>query len=142
MSLSLSQEQSSVLDAVLLSSEKVQTLGGYAGTGKTTLIKAISERVDIEVATPTWKAALVLRSKGFPDAVTIHSLMLKATRDDDGNLTFEEDREKALRMARADKNKLLVIDESSMVTKYQYDLICQNWAGKILFVGDTREISL
>ena len=140
MSISLSQEQSSILDAVLLSSEKVQTLGGYAGTGKTTLIKAISERVDIEVATPTWKAALVLRGKGFPDAITIHSLMLKPTKDDEGNLKFEEDRDKALRMARADKNKLLVIDESSMVTQYQYDLICQNWAGKILFVGDHGQL--
>lgn len=140
MSISLSQEQSSILDAVLLSDEKVQTLGGYAGTGKTTLIKAISERVDIEVATPTWKAALVLRGKGFPHAITIHSLMLKPTKDDEGNLKFEEDAEKALRMARADKNKLLVIDEASMVTQYQFDLICQNWAGKILFVGDHGQL--
>ena len=55
-------------------------LFGYAGTGKTTLAKHIAEDVDGEVAfgAYTGKAALVLRSKGCPDASTIHSMIYRS----------------------------------------------------------------
>lgn len=53
------------------------TLGGYAGTGKTTVIKALVGRVgkdDVKVCAFTGKAASVLQSKGV-DATTMHRLM-------------------------------------------------------------------
>jgi exodeoxyribonuclease-5 len=53
------------------------TLGGYAGTGKTTVIKAIVNDVGttkVKVAAFTGKAASVLKSKGV-EATTLHRLV-------------------------------------------------------------------
>lgn len=55
------------------------TLGGYAGTGKTTLIRALVEfckqqRLRVVVVSFTGKAVSVLLSKGIP-AQTLHSLL-------------------------------------------------------------------
>lgn len=53
------------------------SLGGYAGTGKTTLAKHIAANFGGEVrfAAFTGKAASVLRQKGCPGATTIHKLI-------------------------------------------------------------------
>ena len=52
---------------------KEQTLGGYAGTGKTTLIKYLTQFYPkFGVCAYTCKASNVLRKKGMP-ASTIHS---------------------------------------------------------------------
>ncbi len=59
-------------------SETRLTLGGYAGTGKTTIIKEILRQLGEErvaVCAFTGKAAYVLRSKGVQQAQTIHSLI-------------------------------------------------------------------
>lgn len=58
------------------------TLFGPAGTGKTTIAKAISERVseredDVAFCAPTGKAALVLQRKGVTHAQTVHSLIYR-----------------------------------------------------------------
>jgi len=52
-------------------------LFGYAGTGKTTLLKEIPEQVKGKVlfAAPTGKAASVLQDKGCSGASTIHKLI-------------------------------------------------------------------
>ena len=56
---------------------QVFRLFGYAGTGKTTLARHLSESVEGETAFGafTGKAALVMRSKGCTDARTIHSMI-------------------------------------------------------------------
>jgi len=53
------------------------SLGGYAGTGKTTLARYVAENHggDVAFAAFTGKAASVLRSKGCPGATTIHKLI-------------------------------------------------------------------
>lgn len=53
------------------------SLGGYAGTGKTTLAKHIAANHGGEVrfAAFTGKAASVLRAKGCAGATTIHKLI-------------------------------------------------------------------
>lgn len=53
------------------------SLGGYAGTGKTTLAKHIAANHggEVKFAAFTGKAASVLRSKGCPNATTIHKLI-------------------------------------------------------------------
>lgn len=55
---------------------------GYAGTGKTTIAKALAELVDGDTifCAFTGKAAHVLQTKGCPNAQTIHSLIY-ITRD-------------------------------------------------------------
>lgn len=61
-------------------------LGGYAGTGKTTLAKHIAENQggEVKFAAFTGKAASVLLSKGCPGATTIHKLMYQAKGDSQG----------------------------------------------------------
>lgn len=53
------------------------SLGGYAGTGKTTLAKHIAEGFggEVKFGAFTGKAASVLRKKGCPNATTIHKLI-------------------------------------------------------------------
>ena len=53
-------------------------LGGYAGTGKTTLARHLAEGVDsVAYAAYTGKAALQLQKSGIPNASTVHSLIYK-----------------------------------------------------------------
>lgn len=63
--------------------DRVLRIGGYAGTGKTTLAKVIYKRNrDGAACAFTGKAASVLRSKGIP-ATTIHKLIYKFSKRDD-----------------------------------------------------------
>ena len=63
--------------------ERYTTIAGYAGVGKSTLIKFIISALDIpqdRVAyiAYTGKAAQVLRNKGCPNAMTAHKFLYKA----------------------------------------------------------------
>lgn len=86
----LSKDQMQALDAVFswlkgTSSQPLFYLGGYAGTGKTTLAKEIVSLAqkdgldNILILAPTGKAAEVLNSKGL-FAQTIHSGIYRANR--------------------------------------------------------------
>jgi exodeoxyribonuclease V len=60
---------------------QVFAIRGLAGTGKTTLIAPLrdllrSRGLESSVGSPTHRAAMILRSKGIPDASTVHSLAL------------------------------------------------------------------
>ena len=60
--------------------EKYTTIAGYAGTGKSTLVKFIINALQVDptkvaYATFTGKAAEVLRKKGNPNAMTLHRLL-------------------------------------------------------------------
>jgi exodeoxyribonuclease V len=77
----LTQSQAAALETILGAVEsgdsRLLSLAGSAGTGKTTLIKGIWEKlladgVDVVVATPTNKAAQVLESKGIKPAKTFY----------------------------------------------------------------------
>lgn len=87
-------------------------LGGFAGTGKTTLAKRLAADVRGKVfyGAFTGKAALVLRSKGCDGASTIHSMIYKPREDVPGVTEFVLNREAPVKDA-----KLVVIDEVSMV---------------------------
>jgi exodeoxyribonuclease-5 len=111
-------------------------LFGYAGTGKTTLARHIAEGVDGEVAfgAYTGKAALVLRTKGCPDASTIHSLIYRSRESDEGGPQFVLNRSSAA--AKAD---LIVIDECSMVDQeLGRDLL--SFGRPILVLGDPAQL--
>lgn len=55
------------------------TLGGLAGTGKTTLVREIMTWRSCSVVAFTGKAAFVLRTKGVIEAQTLHSLIYQPT---------------------------------------------------------------
>ena len=77
----LDEHQSKAIDIIrdrYKQKEPVTVISGYAGTGKSTIIKYFVEGMHIEnkvvYVTYTGKAALVLRKKGLP-AITIHRLI-------------------------------------------------------------------
>jgi exodeoxyribonuclease-5 len=111
-------------------------LFGYAGTGKTTLAKHIAEGVDGEVAfgAYTGKAALVLRTKGCPDASTIHSLIYRSRESDEGGPQFVLNRQ-----SPAAKASLIIIDECSMVDEeLGRDLL--SFGRPVLVLGDPAQL--
>ena len=98
-------------------------LGGYAGTGKTTLSRAMMGP-GVIFAAFTNKAVKVLRSKGIAPVYTLHSLLytpiefVETEEDASGEivretrrLAFEPNPREELLTA-----KLLVVDEASMVS--------------------------
>ncbi len=75
----LTPQQQQVLDSVkefMNSDASVFIICGYAGTGKTTMVKQIAEYIsesrDVALMAPTGRAARVLKNKTGYDATTIH----------------------------------------------------------------------
>jgi exodeoxyribonuclease V len=79
--LELTREQKDVVEASVSdvkSGATDTTVGGYAGTGKSTIMRHIYGRFKVPaVCAPTGRAASVLRRKGLGHASTIHSLIYR-----------------------------------------------------------------
>lgn len=115
-------------------SAQVFRLFGYAGTGKSTLIKHLTSQIGGEVlyAAYTGKAAAVLRKKRLRNATTIHRLIY--TPSDAARSGFILNQQSDVRRAA-----LVVIDECSMVNdKVGKDL--ESFGKKILVVGDPYQL--
>ena len=105
-----------------LDGEKYTVISGYAGTGKSTLVKFITQSlpnidpdIDVVYATFTGKAAQVLISKGNRNAMTLHRLLYESIPKPDG--TF-------LRRPRLNIDfSIVVVDEVSMAPKEMMDLL-------------------
>lgn len=131
----LTPEQLAAVDQVLAwyrerPAEQTLTLGGYAGTGKTTLVKHILKVQPAVVLAPTGKAAQVLRRKGVP-AATCHSWLYEPPdEDENGELVWT-------RLAKS--AAFVIVDESSMIaTEIYQDLLATG--ARILFVGDHGQL--
>src|SRR5262245_45897619 len=135
----LTDEQASALSRLLEFSNQVQTLGGYAGTGKTMLIKhLVRELPRFAVCAFTGKAANVLRRKGVP-ASTIHSLIyqpVEVTRfDKSGKIV------KVVEFVRREQLPCsgVIVDEASMVSREIHDdLVAYDLP--LIFVGDHGQL--
>jgi exodeoxyribonuclease-5 len=151
--LNLSKTQSEVISSILdwFSQSKYQyiTLGGYAGTGKTTILGHITQRlhskdkgIRIAFCSFTGKASRVLdRKLKESDAVfdtdyigTIHRLIYRAIVDENQNIIgWEKIPKEELRYS------LIVVDEASMVTEDIWsDLL--SFDIPILAVGDHGQL--
>ena len=112
----------------------VQTLGGYAGTGKTRLLTALAERLpDWCVCAFTGKAASVLRRRGVK-AETIHSCVYRPVEDEDGRFD-------GFRLRTPDEFHYagILVDEASMVGKEIYrDLL--SFGKPIIAFGDHGQL--
>lgn len=127
-------------------------LSGAAGTGKTylttQLVKELSKKYKITVTAPTHKALKVLRKNlsyyrtSNVATKTIHAFL---------NIKLMVDYDKGIQKFVPDKTKLdqscadiLIIDESSMVSKelYEYilDAVNANRVKSVLFVGDYYQL--
>jgi exodeoxyribonuclease V len=123
------------------SSNQTFFLAGYAGTGKSTLVQYVIEKLGLRLnrvafACYTGKAALVLTQKanGQYRASTIHRLIYKLDVDTKGKPRFiKKDKEELAHI------KLIVIDEASMVDgQIMQDL--KSFDKKILFIGDQGQL--
>ena len=110
---------------------KQQTLGGYAGTGKTTLIKYLRQFFpDYGVCAYTGKAANVLRRKGVGGATTIHSRIYKPFFQD-GKVYFDLNPDPGC--------DGFIVDEASMVSEEIYEDLC-SYDMPMIFVGDHGQL--
>jgi exodeoxyribonuclease V len=108
------------------------TLGGLAGTGKTTLIAHLADEwPDTATLAVCGKAAHVLRSKGV-DAQTVHSLLYVPMRCVGSRLKFVK------RLDLGDV-RTIICDEASMVNAELFrDLL--SFGLPVLFVGDHGQL--
>lgn len=135
MKLSPQQEiAASKISAWLKTDEKRFVLAGYAGTGKSTLAKMLSENYNTHFCAYTGKAANVLREKGN-DASTIHAALYKLISDDD-----EAEPRYALDDDSFIRNKdLVIVDEYSMLPEEIIKDI-EYLAKKVLYLGDPFQL--
>lgn len=114
------------------------TLGGLAGTGKTTLISELVKNLGAAsmVCALAGKAAHVLRSKGVSNANTIHSTIYAYDEDPDGNPVFHR---KSANELPISPGGLIIIDEASMVNEEIADDL-RSFRHPLLFVGDHGQL--
>ena len=99
--------------------EKYTVIAGFAGTGKSTLIKFIIAALnlcpeDVCYVAYTGKAAQVLKNKGCPNVMTAHKLLYEAKPMPNGTYKFEP------KLSIGDF-KIVVVDEISMLPKVMWD---------------------
>lgn len=118
--------------------ERYTVIAGYAGTGKSTLIKFIVSALDLNpdfdvcYIAYTGKAALVLKDKGCPNAMTAHRLLYDSFPRNDG--TFYH---KIRRPIPA--YKLIIVDEVSMLPKEMWDLLLSHNI-HVIALGDPAQL--
>lgn len=100
--------------------EKYTVISGYAGSGKSTLVRFIIEALDVDeddvcYCAFTGKAAEVLRKKGNKNACTLHKLLYESIPRPDGGF---------IRKPKPSIGyKIVVVDEISMAPKTLINLL-------------------
>lgn len=116
--------------------EKFTVISGYAGTGKTTLVRFIIEALDISeddicYAAFTGKAAEVLRKKGNKNVSTLHKLLYDSFPLPDGRF---------LRKPKINIDyKLVIVDEVSMAPKQIMELLFKHKC-HVICLGDPFQL--
>jgi ATP-dependent exoDNAse (exonuclease V) alpha subunit len=89
---------------------------GYAGVGKTTLIKQIAgDPEEIRVGTFTGKAAQVLRIKGVRQASTIHRMIYRSKLQDEFELREAEEKLKDPALDARERDRLQLLRKKLIV---------------------------
>ena len=139
------------LSAFLLSEKENPTyiLRGYAGTGKTTLVRSLvsalpSIGMKYVLLAPTGRAAKVLSSYTQRDASTIHRRIYQVVSFPDGSIRIARGENKS-------SNTLFIVDEASMIGEQKEfggkslldDLLEYVFSGencRLLLIGDTAQL--
>ena len=144
----LTTEQSAALKTIrkvvttTQSRSQIMVLRGYAGTGKTTMLKVVRDAVgDIVVLAPTGKAASrVSEATGIP-AQTIHRWLYNH-RYDEVSDSFERSLKPPAELEKS-ASMLIVIDEASMLDADIWEDIftaAMSIGNHILLVGDPFQL--
>lgn len=113
-------------------------ISGYAGSGKSTLVKFIISALGIpddEVCyvAYTGKAATILRQKGCPNAMTAHKLLYWSSPTPSGKFIFKP------RTKLEYPCQVIVVDEISMLPKTMWDLLLRHKV-YVLALGDPEQL--
>ena len=113
-------------------------IAGYAGTGKSTLVKFIVAALDLDpmdvcYVAYTGKASLVLKEKGCLNAMTAHRLLYQSYPRKDGTFYHKEKRPLDYPF------KLIVVDEISMLPKDMWELLLSHHI-HIIALGDPGQL--
>ena len=123
-----------------LNREKYTVIGGYAGSGKSTLVKfiiaalepyGIDPEDDVCYATFTGKASQVLLKKGNKNVSTLHKLLYKHIPKADGGF---------IRQPKPEiEYKVVVVDEVSMAPKEMMELLFRHRV-YVICLGDPFQL--
>lgn len=153
------------IKAFLNSDASVFILRGYAGTGKTTMVKVIADYIEqtrqLAMMAPTGRAARVLAMKTGHTATTIHkAIYSKAHVEPKKVKNIAESEFKfvfSINNSENGGNFVAIVDEASMVCsrKIEHELfmfgtdnlmedlltfVRPNFGGKVIFVGDPAQL--
>jgi len=135
------------------SSPSVCLIKGYAGTGKTSLMKAFTDVLDelkypCQLMAPTGRAAKVLSSYTQKPAYTIHKLIYRRQSSSDDFGSFNLNYNKA-------KNAIFIVDEASMISNSSMEytmfgsgrlledllnFVFSNEQCKLIIIGDVAQL--
>lgn len=135
----LTNDQEKALKTILekyKNHEKYVTICGYAGVGKSTLVKFAIKALDVDAdkvayATYTGKAAEVLRKKGNRNAMTLHKLLYDSVPRPKGG--FYRKPKMSL------EYDIVVVDEISLAPRSMIDMLLKHKVFCI-FIGDNFQL--
>lgn len=164
----LTNQQNKVFEqikAFLNSDASVFILRGYAGTGKTTMVKVIADYIEqtrqLAMMAPTGRAARVLAMKTGHTATTIHkAIYSKAHVEPKKVKNIAESEFKfvfSINNSENGGNIVAIVDEASMVCSHKIEhelfmfgtdnlmedlltFVRPNFGGKVIFVGDPAQL--
>lgn len=164
----LTKQQNEVfkkIKAFMESDASVFILRGYAGTGKTTMVKVVADYItqsrDMYLMAPTGRAARVLSQKTKRMATTIHKAIYEGTclvsKDTNDIAETEFKLVFPIRTSKQNGKNVVIVDEASMLCsrKIKHELykfgsdnlmedlltfIRPGFGGKVIFVGDPAQL--
>lgn len=164
----LTKQQNEVfkkIKAFMESDASVFILRGYAGTGKTTMVKVVADYItqsrDLYLMAPTGRAERVLSQKTKRMATTIHKAIYEGTclvsKDTNDIAETEFKLVFPIRTSKQDGKNVVIVDEASMLCsrKIKHELykfgsdnlmedlltfIRPGFGGKVIFVGDPAQL--
>lgn len=164
----LTKQQNEVfkkIKAFMESDASVFILRGYAGTGKTTMVKVVTDYIaqsrNMYLMAPTGRAARVLSQKTKRMATTIHKAIYEGTclvsKDTNDIAETEFKLVFPIRTSKQDGKNVVIVDEASMLCsrKIKHELykfgsdnlmedlltfIRPGFGGKVIFVGDPAQL--